>query len=207
MICSALIKELIKRKNLVTFPENSLNITLESRLDEGIEGSVWDLTVSEIHVPIESYRQCPHISRSSRCLPEYRKLFMDNDTWILTPGHYLIKSLETINMPIEMSGLVIPRTSVFRAGLIPTGTRISPGYSGNIVTGLYIPHETPIFSIERGARLMSVSFDTIILPNRVYDWFLERYALSPDETAQAVGKYDGIWSGGKVTTDATERAF
>jgi len=198
-----MIEEQINRKQLVSFPVNNLDITIESRLEEGIEGSVWDLTVDKI-LYFESQNSST-ITRTKRRLPEYCEQALDHDGfWTLTPGYYLVQSLETINMPLDMSGLVIPRSSVFRGGALPVGTRIAPGYCGNIVTGLNILPQTGIFTVERGARLMSVSFDLLDLPVILFDNPIQ----FAQEMAHHVGKYTGIWAGDKVSTQGkTERAF
>jgi hypothetical protein len=60
-----------------------------------------------------------------------------------------------------------------------------------------------MFTIERGARLMSVAFDLIDLPVIKFENPLQL----AQEMAHHVGKYDGIWHGSKVTTEGNERAF
>jgi len=197
-----MIEEQINKKQLVSFPVNNMDITIESRLEEGIEGSVWDLTVDKI-LYFESQNSST-ITRTKRRLPEYCEQAIDRDGfWTLTPGYYLAQSLETVNMPLDMSGLVIPRSSVFRGGALPVGTRIAPGYCGNIVTGLNILRHTGMFTIERGARLMSVSFDLLDLPVIQFD----NPVQLAQEMAHHVGVYRGIWGLSKITTEGTERAF
>ena len=202
MLCSTMIEEQIVKKDLITFPFNDLGITMETRLEEGIEGSVWDLSVNNI-LYFEDQNSST-ITRTKRRLPEYYEQQLDHDGfWTLTPGYYLTQSLETVNMPLDMSGLVIPRSSVFRGGALPIGTRIAPGYSGNIVTGLNVLPQTGIFTVERGARLMSISFDLLDLPVINFDNPLQLV----QEMAHHVGQYSGIWQGSKVTTTGSERAF
>lgn len=204
MICSTMIEEQINKKKLIWFPKNDLGITIETRLAEGIEGSVWDLSADEILYFVN--QNASFIGRKKRRLPEYlnEKLSSDGLWWQLTPGYYLVKSLETVNMPLDMSGFVIPRSSVFRGGALPVGTRIAPGYCGNIVTGLHILPQTGSFTIERGARLMSVAFDLITLPTIEFDNPLHL----AQQMAHHVGEYRGIWGSGRVSTDGkTERAF
>jgi deoxycytidine triphosphate deaminase len=203
MICSSMIEEQINKKQLISFPKNDLDITIETRLAEGIEGSVWDLTVDKILYFTK--QNSSTITRTKRRLPEYYDEVLDtNGFWNLNPGYYLTQSLETVNMPLDMSGLVIPRSSVFRGGALPIGTRIAPGYSGKIVTGLNVLQQTGTFTIERGARLMSVAFDLIDLPVIKFDNPLQL----AQEMAHHVGMYKGIWTGGRVSTEGKEeRAF
>jgi deoxycytidine triphosphate deaminase len=197
-----MIEEQIVKKDLITFPFNDLGITMETRLEEGIEGSVWDLSVNKI-LYFEDQNSST-ITRTKRRLPEYFEQQLDHDGfWTLTPGYYLVQSLETVNMPLDMSGLVIPRSSVFRGGALPVGSRIAPGYLGNIVTGLNVLPQTGIFTVERGARLMSISFDLLDLPVINFDNPLQLI----QEMAHHVGSYQGIWSSSKITTEGTERAF
>ena len=202
MICSTMIEENINEKKLVSFPVNDMGITIESRLAEGIEGSVWDLSTDSILYSIN--QNASTITRTKRRLPEYLDAKLTSDGfWQLKPGYYLVKSLESVNMPLDMAGMVIPRSSVFRGGALPIGTRIAPGYCGNIVTGLHVLPQTGMFTVERGARLMSVSFELIDLPVIQFDNPLQL----AQQMAQHVGVYTGIWGGNKISTEGTERAF
>lgn len=214
MLSTSIILKMIREKGLISFPDNDLGITLESRIEEGIEGSIWDLTVDDIYF---SFTSCNcndvYIGRETRKLPEYQPCHNESlrkagEAWTLAPGYYLVKSLETITMPLECSGLVIPRTSVFRGKMIPTGTRIAPGYSGNIVTGLYVPLSSSSVTIERGARLMAVQFDALqMLIESSVVTASGNSAPTQEQIAKAVGAYKGIWHSNKITTNGTERAF
>jgi hypothetical protein len=64
--------------------------------------------------------------------------------------------------------------------------------------------QTETFTVERGARLMSISFDLLDLPVIKFENPLQL----AQEMAHHVGKYTGVWGAGRISTEGKpERAF
>ncbi len=102
----------------------------------------------------------------------------------IKPGDFfLVKTIEKINLPIDLSAVILPRTTTFRSGLFLRTGPIQPGYQGELTFGL--KNEGPIIvEIEMGARFVHVLFHQI----------------------KGVGsKYRGQWQGGRVTATKKEK--
>ena len=63
-----------------------------------------------------------------------------NGIWALDPQiHYVLESLEEINLPVHIAAITIPRSTLMRAGIQADSGYIDPGYSGKI----FMMVETP----------------------------------------------------------------
>lgn len=102
----------------------------------------------------------------------------------IKPGDfYLVKTMETVNVPDDLVGILKPRSTLQRMGLFLRTTQISPGYSGELTFA--IKNEGPAkVKIDIGARIVHVMF------------------------AKVEGKtalYRGQWQGGRVSALKTEK--
>lgn len=102
----------------------------------------------------------------------------------IKPGDFfLVKTIEKINLPIDLSAVILPRTTTFRSGLYLRTGPIQPGYSGELTFGL--KNEGPItVEIEMGARFAHVIFH---------------------EIKGEGSKYRGQWQGGRVSATKREK--
>ncbi len=98
-------------------------------------------------------------------------------------GYYLVKTIETINLPDDISGRPCSRGTVFRCGLVHLSNQIAPGYSGPLITAIYNAGGLDV-DIELGARFMHVQFERVEGGGRMYR---------------------GQWKGGRVTTKKREK--
>ena len=102
---------------------------------------------------------------------------------VIKPGDfYLIKTIETVNIPDDLVAFFKPRTTMQRMGIFLRSSQASPGYSGELTFA--IKNEGPCeVEVEMGARVAHVLF------------------------ARVDGKthlYRGQWQGGRVTTEGKE---
>jgi dCTP deaminase len=102
----------------------------------------------------------------------------------IKPGDFfLVKTIEKINLPINLSAVILPRTTTFRSGLFLRTGPIQPGYSGELTFGL--KNEGPItVEVEMGARFVHVIFH---------------------EIKGEGSKYRGQWQGGRVSATKREK--
>ena len=102
----------------------------------------------------------------------------------IKPGDFfLVKTIEKINLPLNLSAVIIPRTTTFRSGLFIRTGPIQPGYSGELTFGL--KNEGPItVEIEMGARFSHVLFH---------------------EIKGSGSAYRGQWQGGRVSATKKEK--
>lgn len=103
---------------------------------------------------------------------------------IIKPGEfYLVKTIEDVNMPDDLTASITPRSTTYRSGLYLRTGNVPPGYCGGLTFGL--KNEGPItVEIEMGARFVHIQF------------------------AEVKGKgnmYRGQWQGGRVTARKKEK--
>ena len=95
---------------------------------------------------------------------------------------YLIKTIESVNMPEDLTANMKPRSTMFRSGIFIRTGNIPPGYCGGLIFALKNEGPVPV-TIEMGARIIHVQFE---------------------EVMGGGNKYRGQWQGGRVTTTKKE---
>lgn len=102
----------------------------------------------------------------------------------IKPGDfYLIKTIENVNMPQNLSASITPRSTTYRSGLFIRGGNVPPGYCGGLIFG--IKNEGGVVvEIELGARVAHIQFS---------------------EVKGGGNMYRGQWQGGRVTTTKKEK--
>lgn len=177
---------------MVLGPQELLRLVKKVKLVEGLsereltnpEGAGFDLRLGEVFKISgsaflgETHRQTPDIT-SVMIYDDKKKQVIK-----INPGDFfLVKTIEKINLPINLSAVILPRTTTFRSGLFLRTGPIQPGYSGELTFGL--KNEGPItVEIEMGARFMHVIFH---------------------EIKGEGSKYRGQWQGGRVSATKKEK--
>lgn len=175
---------------MIVSPKKLLQLVKTKKLVEGLsereltnpEGAGFDLRLGEVYKISgkaflgETHRQTPDI--------ESVAVFGKHKSIKIKPGDFfLVKTVEKINLPINLSAVILPRTTTFRSGLFLRTGPVQPGYEGELTFGL--KNEGPItVEIEMGARFAHVLFHEI----------------------KGVGsKYRGQWQGGRVSATKREK--
>jgi deoxycytidine triphosphate deaminase len=175
---------------MILSPKVLLKLVKTKKLVEGLsereltnpEGAGFDLRLGEVYKISgkaflgETHRQTPDIT----LVAEYGK----QKSIKIKPGDFfLVKTIEKINLPVELSAVIMPRTTTFRSGLFLRTGPVQPGYSGELTFGL--KNEGPItVEIEMGARFVHILFHEI----------------------KGVGSaYRGQWQGGRVSATKKEK--
>lgn len=150
------------------------------------EGAGFDLRLGEVYelegdgfLGVEE-RDTPKIKLSGSydsVKPETKNFF------IFEPGkYYLVKTMEKVNLPITLSGIIFARTTMFRSGLGLFNGIVQPGYSGELTFGLCNLGKSNI-KISFGARIVHITFHEVLGQGN---------------------EYRGQWQGGRVATDGKE---
>ena len=142
-------------------------------------GVAFDLRVNEIHEFIGQ----GFLGINERKTPETKLLgkFKENESCkvILQPNqYYVVKTIEKFNTPKDLAWIAIPRTTLFRSGLLLLAGLGDPGYCGEATFGLINLNHKP-FTIELGSRIANVIFYKV------------------DGNANS---YDSTYQGGKIGT-------
>lgn len=168
--------QLVKTKKLV---EN-----LSERELTNPEGAGFDLRLGEVYKIYgtaflgEIERKTPNI----KLLQKYSKGIKKSIK--IKPGdYYLVTTIESFNVPHNLTVNFKPRTTTFRSGLFLRTGNVAPGYKGPVTFGLH--NVGPItVTIEMGARFVHAQFD---------------------EVKGGGSLYRGQWQGGRVTTKKKEK--
>jgi deoxycytidine triphosphate deaminase len=156
------------------------------------EGAGFDLRLGEVYelegdgfLGVEE-RQTPNIKLVAKAntlsLPEGELEGVGD--FIFEPGkYYLIKTIEKVNLPINLSGIIFPRTTMFRSGLGLFNGVVQPGYSGELTFGICNLGKSNI-KVSFGARVVHITFHEVLGEGN---------------------QYRGQWQGGRVATDGSEK--
>lgn len=102
----------------------------------------------------------------------------------IKPGDfYLTKTIESVNLPDDLSASVTPRSTLYRSGLFLRTGNAPPGYCGGLIFGLKNEGSVAV-TIEMGARFAHIQFH---------------------EVKGKGHRYRGQWQGGRVTTKRKEK--
>lgn len=168
--------QLVKTKKLV---EN-----LSERELTNPEGAGFDLRLGEVYRISgtaflgETERKTPTIKLVQKYSKDVKKSIK------IKPGDfYLVTTIESFNVPQNLTVNFKPRTTTFRSGLFLRTGNVAPGYKGPVTFGLKNEGKV-IVTIEMGARFVHAQFD---------------------EVKGGGSLYRGQWQGGRVTTKKKEK--
>lgn len=177
---------------MILGPKILLQLVKTKKLVEGLsereltnpEGAGFDLRLGEVYKISgsaflgETHRQTADIELVQSYKEGAKRVIK-----IKPEEFYLVKTIEKINLPVELSAVIIPRTTTFRSGLFIRTGPVQPGYQGELTFGL--KNEGPItVTIEMGARFVHILFN---------------------EIKGGGSQYRGQWQGGRVTTKKKEK--
>lgn len=172
------LQELIKQMGLVEgLCDRELN---------NPEGAGFDLRLSEIYelegdgflgVTERKTPEAKLIAKNEPGKPE------EDNFFIFKPGkYYLIKTMEKVNLPTAISGIIFPRTTMFRSGLALFNGIVQPGYSGELTFGISNLGKSDI-KVSFEARIVHITFHEVMGEGN---------------------EYRGQWQGGRVATEGKE---
>jgi len=169
--------QLVKTKKLVK--------DLDKRELTTPEGAGFDIRLGEVHklnggkafLGI-SHRETPKI----KTVAKYNQNKISSYT--IKPGEFvLMSSIETFNIPLDITVNFKPRTTTFRSGLFLRTGNVAPGYHGKVTFA--VKNEGPIpVTMELGCRFAHAQF----------------YQVDGGGM-----QYKGQWQGGRVTTKNREK--
>src|SRR3989344_598304 len=172
---------------MVLGPRILLQLVKTQKLVEGLsereltnpEGAGFDLRLGEVYkISGKSF-----LGVTERHTPKVKlvKKYTEGKTtsMVFKPGEfYLVKIMEVVNMPQNLSATITPRSTTFRSGLFLRTTNVHPGYCGELNFGIKNEGPVPV-TIEMSARIAHIQFH---------------------EVAGGGNMYRGQWQGGRVTT-------
>ncbi|MFH1192148.1 MAG: hypothetical protein V1655_01605 [bacterium] len=172
------LRELVQEMNLV---ENLCERELNNPEGAGFDlrlGEIFELT-GEGFLGIDD-RSTPTAIQKGKYDPDKK----ENENYFIfeSKKYYLIKTIEKINLPVTLSGIIFPRTTMFRSGLGLFNGIVQPGYCGELTFGICNLGASPI-KISFGARIVHITFHEVLGEGN---------------------QYRGQWQGGRVSTNGKE---
>lgn len=172
----ALLLELVKKQKLV---EN-----LSERELTNPEGAGFDLRLDEVYeISGESFlgvteRKTANVNLIAKYDPK------KTTSITIKPGDFfLIKTIESVNMPEDLTASITPRSTTYRSGIFIRTGNVPPGYCGGLNFGLKNEGSVPVI-IELGSRIVHIQFH---------------------EVKGKGNMYRGQWQGGRVTATKKEK--
>jgi deoxycytidine triphosphate deaminase len=177
---------------MILGPKHLLQLVKEKKLVEHLskreltnpEGAGFDLRLGEVYKISgsaflgEIHRETPNIE----LVQSYKA--GETRTIVFDPGDYfLVKTIESFNMPDNLTANFKPRTTTFRSGLFLRTGNVAPGYSGPVTFGMKNEGSIAV-TLEMGARFVHVQFEEVL---------------------GGGNNYRGQWQGGRVTTTKREK--
>jgi len=172
------VKELLKLVKEIGLVEN-----LSKRELENPEGAGFDIRIGELY----EAKGKGSLGIIERNTPEVRLIakYDENkpEKVLLKPQtYYLMKTIETVNIPDNLLAIFTPRSTLYRSGIYVFGGQSAPGYKGGLTMGIYNFRDEE-FELEMGSRVLHMMFF---------------------EVKGESSLYRGQWQGGRVTTEGEE---
>ena len=172
----AKLLQLVKRKKLVE--------SLAERELTNPEGAGFDLRLGEVY-KISGKAFLGVTERHTADIKLVKK-YEEGKTnaVVIKPGDFfLVKTIESVNMPNNLTASITPRSTTYRSGLMIRAGNVPPGYCGGLTFGLV--NEGPVnVKIEMGSRFVHIQFS---------------------EVQGGGNMYRGQWQGGRVSTTKKEK--
>lgn len=189
---------------MILGPKLLLKLVKTKKLVEGLsdreltnpEGAGFDLRLGEVYkisgsaflgethrktAEIELIAQYSYIKKVS---DRVQKRDIKRQKIAIKPGDFfLVKTIESVNMPVNLTASITPRSTTYRSGLFIRTGNVPPGYCGGLIFGLKNEGPVPV-TIEMGARIVHIQFS---------------------EVKGGGSMYRGQWQGGRVTVRKKEK--
>lgn len=177
---------------MILGPKKLLELVKNKKLVEGLsereltnpEGAGFDLRLGEVYKISgtaflgETERKTPTVKLVKKYSKDIKK------SLILKPGDfYLVTTIESFNLPNNLTANFKPRSTTFRSGLFLRTGNVAPGYKGPVTFGLKNEGKVKV-KIEMGARFVHAQFE---------------------EVRGGGSMYRGQWQGGRITTKKKEK--
>jgi dUTP pyrophosphatase len=170
------------KKLLQLVSDKKLVENLDKRELTNPEGTGFDLRVEKLFIPTgETFLGITHRQTSElKEICSFDKSKKNQPVYPIKPQEfYLSKTMEKVNTPADMIGLILPRTTLFRMGLFMQTGFCQPGYRGDLYFAIYNTGNQ-VYKLEMGARYAHIIFLQI--------------------DGDLIRSYQGQWQGGRATT-------
>jgi len=186
------IEIILKEIDMVLGVNKLMELVKKEKLVEGLcerelnnpEGAGFDLRLGEVYkmggdgfLGIEN-RDTPDMEKVAE-FKEGKEEFLE-----LKPNdYYIVKTVESVNLPSNLMAFIVSRTTLFRSGIALFNGAVAPGYKGGLSFAICNLGKQNI-RIALGSRVVHITFH---------------------EVKGESNLYRGQWQGGRVTTEKEEK--
>jgi deoxycytidine triphosphate deaminase len=137
---------------LVHDPQTRLVENLSERELYNPEGTGLDLRIGKLS---RFTRNHGYLGINERQTPDTEVVaeFIGATIYLPPNEYYLATTIEQVNMPLAYVGLLCPRGTLFRSGVVLLTGQVNPGYFGTLTFGIFNASHIP-FELEIGARIV-----------------------------------------------------
>lgn len=170
MLGSKEIRELVEKEELITGYID---------LDMQIQPCSFDLSLGRVETFLES--GSVDFTNLKRRLPSTRPLEPDSDGWFNLPmGSYLAVYNEVVKLPLNLSAIARPRSTLLRCGATLETALWDPGYHGRS-SSLLLVHNPKGIRLRRDARIAQLVFFRVRGAEEGYRGVYQMERLRDDE--------------------------
>lgn len=177
---------------MILGPKKLLELVSSIKLVEGLsereltnpEGAGFDLRLGEVYT-IHGSAFLGETHRNTADITLVQKYNAKKPgSIVIKPGDFfLVKTIESVNMPNNLTASITPRSTTYRSGLMIRTGNVPPGYCGGLTFGL--KNEGPVaVTMEMGARFVHMQFSEVLGEGN---------------------RYRGQWQGGRVAATKKEK--
>jgi len=95
-----------------------------------------------------------------RKMPKVEKI-CEKGKFVLKPNEFvLVETMEKVNLPQNLAGIILPRSSLSRCGIALLTSFVDPGFKGTLTIGMKNLSEFP-FEIEVGTSFAQLIFQEV----------------------------------------------
>jgi len=177
---------------MILGPKKLLQLVKTQKLVEGLsereltnpEGAGFDLRLGEVYkITGKSFLGITERKTADIDLVEQYKDGQKRSITLKPGDFFLVKTIENVNVPQDLTGNIKPRSTLYRSGLFLRSGNVAPGYCGGLTFGLKNEGSVPV-TIEMGARIVHIQFE---------------------EVKGGGSMYRGQWQGGRITAKKKEK--
>lgn len=153
---------------------------IEGFKEESLQSESYDLTLGRTISRLDSKFKILYLDQQESINNLYLEEPIPDNGYLLGPGEYILVSVqEKINMPVNLTAHIRPRTKFTRIGLLTGNQHCNSSYSGYLSLGLY---NATAFSIciKPGLKIAQIVFEELqSTPSQK-----KQYSRKPDATFQ-----------------------
>jgi dCTP deaminase len=141
----------------------------EGKPSYGLGSSGYDLRLGKAFLVQEGPALSMVLDPLDKRIEEHWRKVVAEDSFVLAPGQVaLAETVEWLNMPDDVMGVVLGKSTYARLGLLVNATPAEPGWHGRLTLELKNLNQHKGIRLYVGQGIAQILFSRTLLPNRTY---------------------------------------